>query len=160
MRLAHNALFVECKFDACEKGIVMVTNVATEPQMVSPEEQSANAKLVVAYFDRSNMASGPQRWRDFFTNEARIYFPTRDDYQIPETFGPASEIFGVVTDAQARLGFTYDIETHSVYTCGPVVVLHRTDIRMQQGKPDKPVPAVGVFVVKKGKIVAWSDYYR
>jgi limonene-1,2-epoxide hydrolase len=40
------------------------------------------------------------------------------------------------------------------------VIVARTDIRKEAGKPDKPVPAVGVFAIKNGKIVEWSDYYR
>jgi len=136
----------------------MPTTVATEAQMHTAEEQLENARMVLKYWEAHH--KGPvNRW-DYFTEDARIYFPTRDDYPIPEKAGPAKEIFKQIGEEYANRGFKYDVEVHSVYTCGPLVILHRTDIRKVEGQPDKPVPAVGVFVVKNGKIVGWSDYYR
>ena len=55
-------------------------------------------------------------------------------------------------------GLNYEAEIHEVFASGPIVVTRRSDVLKRQGQPDKPVSAVGVFVLKGGKIVAWDDY--
>jgi limonene-1,2-epoxide hydrolase len=135
----------------------MPTNIATEPQMVSAEEQMENARRIREHFERRGAGVDSH---DLFDEKVRIYIASREDYPIPEMVGVG---LGVLKENAAKLGnvgFTYSIDIHSIYTCGPVVVLARTDIRHEKGKPDKPVPAVGVFAFKNGKVIEWSDYYR
>jgi limonene-1,2-epoxide hydrolase len=55
-------------------------------------------------------------------------------------------------------GMTLTVETLSTTTHGPVVVNKRIDTLKTPDKPDQVFPVVGVFVVKNGKIVEWTDY--
>lgn len=136
----------------------MPTNVATEPQMVTPKQQLSNADIVRSYLeDRKDPAKffAPlaRIWSDSRPSDNPVVFRDDEIYFGPEGLKEMAKKFG-------DHGFTYELEIHSIYACGPVVVVARTDIRKQAGHPDKPVPAVGVFAVKDGKIVEWSDYYR
>jgi limonene-1,2-epoxide hydrolase len=137
----------------------MPTNIATEPQMYSSKQQQENAQLIRDYFE----ARHDENTRDygrFFDEKVRIFIDSRADYPIGEKVGIGLDTLKQNASELSKTGFTYDIEIHSIYTCGPVVIVARTDIRKEAGKPDKPVPAVGVFAIKNGKIVEWSDYYR
>jgi len=41
---------------------------------------------------------------------------------------------------------------------GPVVTNKRVDTMTVPGKPAQAFPVIGVFVVKKGKIIEWTDW--
>jgi len=51
-----------------------------------------------------------------------------------------------------------EVITHHTFAKGPVVMNLRTDILKAPGKPDQSFKVVGVFIVKGGKIVEWTDY--
>jgi limonene-1,2-epoxide hydrolase len=55
-------------------------------------------------------------------------------------------------------GQHFSIRYLEIFARGPVVVTHRIDTVSAQGKPDAPYEIVGVFVVKDGKIVEWTDF--
>jgi len=55
-------------------------------------------------------------------------------------------------------GVTVDVEVLETTVHGPVVVNTRIDTVKTEGKPDQLYPVTGVFVVKNGKIVEWTDY--
>lgn len=138
----------------------MPANSPTEQQMVSTGEQQENARRIVAHMAGRHGGDGNSGYDELFAPDVRIFIDSREDYPIGEITAVGIDALRKNTAELADLKFTYDIEVHSVYTCGPVVILCRTDIRKEDGKPDKPVPAVGVFAFKKGKVVEWSDYYR
>ena len=138
----------------------MPANTPTEAQMISPEEQQENARKIVAHMSGRHGGDGNTKYDDLFAPDVRIFIDSREDYPIGEITAVGIDALRKNTADLADLAYTYEIEVHSVYTCGPVVILCRTDIRKEEGKPDKPVPAVGVFALKNGKVVEWSDYYR
>jgi limonene-1,2-epoxide hydrolase len=127
--------------------------------MVSSEQQLANAQLVRAYIEARHEGD-PTVYERFFAENVRIYIDSREDYPIGEKVGVGLDTLKQNAKELSHVGFKYDIEVHSIHTVGPVVIVSRTDTRKEEGKPDKPVPAVGVFAVKNGKIIEWSDYYR
>jgi len=55
-------------------------------------------------------------------------------------------------------GVTLKVETLRTTVHGPVVLNKRIDTLVTEGKPDQVFPVAGVFVVKNGKIVEWTDY--
>jgi limonene-1,2-epoxide hydrolase len=55
-------------------------------------------------------------------------------------------------------GVSLSVETLSTTAHGPVVMNKRIDVLKTEGKPDQVFPVVGVFLVKNGKIVEWTDY--
>ena len=55
-------------------------------------------------------------------------------------------------------GVRVEVEVLETTVHGPVVVNSRIDTVKTEGKPDEIYPVTGVFVVKNGKIVEWSDY--
>jgi limonene-1,2-epoxide hydrolase len=138
---------------------------ATKPQVVSAVEQAANLAVVRQYFhlfdcsEEANLANekyiAPHAriWSDSRPSDNPVIWDAKEVY-----FGPAG--MKTVGDAYAHHGFTYSMVIHAVHVSGPVVVLARTDIRRQDGRPDKPIPAVGILAVRDGKIIQWSDWYR
>lgn len=55
-------------------------------------------------------------------------------------------------------GVTLHVKTLRTTVHGPVVLNKRIDTMKTKGQPDQVFPVVGVFVVKNGKIVEWTDY--
>lgn len=55
-------------------------------------------------------------------------------------------------------GVTIHVKTLRTTVHGPVVLNKRIDTMKTAGQPDQVFPVVGVFVVKNGKIVEWTDY--
>jgi hypothetical protein len=136
-----------------------VYDVATKPQIVVADEQEKNVALVREYFaeghgDRERyIASDARIWSDSRPSDNPVVWDAKDVY-----FGPKG--MEAVGAAYANHGFSYDMVIHSIHVSGPVVILNRTDIRRQEGHPDKPIPAVGILAVRDGKIIQWSDWYR
>jgi limonene-1,2-epoxide hydrolase len=127
--------------------------------MYSVEKQCENVALVMEHFAAQHYGNAESR-RNVFSTDGRVYFDSRPDYPFPERFGPAHEIIDRARKEEGGVGFAYETIVHSIYTCGPVVIISRTDTRKQEGRPDKPIPVVAVLAVKDGKITEWSDYYR
>jgi limonene-1,2-epoxide hydrolase len=138
----------------------MVATVVTEPQTFSAEEQLKNAQIVREFIGGMFERSPDDRYDRYVHPDCRILFESREDYPVPQILWSGLELMKENDKEIAKLGFTWEMEIHSVYTCGPLVIVARTDTRKAEGQPDKPVPGVGVFAVRNSKITAWSDYYR
>lgn len=72
-------------------------------------------------------------------------------------------IVGRAAIAEAFKGFmtpgvTLTVETLETTVHGPIVMNKRIDTLKTEGKPDQVFPVVGVFLVKNGKILEWTDY--
>jgi limonene-1,2-epoxide hydrolase len=50
------------------------------------------------------------------------------------------------------------VKYHEILARNPVVVTRRTDTLITPGKPDQLFEISGVFIVRDGKIVEWTDY--
>jgi limonene-1,2-epoxide hydrolase len=128
----------------------------------SCDEQLRNADVVRRIFDAS-VSEIQQASSALFSPNVRIFMDSNpgDSVVWEQNKGHVGlEALKTMTEAYSSKGFSYDIQIHDIYTCGPVVVVSRTDTRKEKGQPDKPIPAVGVFAIKDGKVVEWSDYYR
>jgi limonene-1,2-epoxide hydrolase len=55
-------------------------------------------------------------------------------------------------------GEKVDVKILNTYAEGPLVTNKRADTLTTLGKPPQRFPMVGVFIVKKGKIIEWTDY--
>jgi limonene-1,2-epoxide hydrolase len=55
-------------------------------------------------------------------------------------------------------GEEVDVKILHTYAEGPLVTNKRVDTLTTPGKPPQTFPMVGVFIVKKGKIIEWTDY--
>ena len=111
----------------------MPTNIATEPQMYSSKQQMENAQLIRDYFEARHHES--RDYSRFFDEKVRIFIDSRADYPIGEKVGIGLDTLKQNASELSKTGFKYDIEIHSIYTCGPVVIVARTDIRKEEGIP-------------------------
>lgn len=55
-------------------------------------------------------------------------------------------------------GVKLSVKILHTYAEGPLVTNKRVDTMTTPGKPAQAFPVVGVFIVKKGKIVEWTDW--
>jgi limonene-1,2-epoxide hydrolase len=138
---------------------------ATWPQAVSPNEQADNVAVVRAYFHLFDCSEEANEANDkYIAPHARIWSDSRPSDN-PVIWDAKEVYFGpdgmkTVGDAYAHHGYSYSMVIHAIHASGPVVILARTDIRREDGQPDKPIPAVGILAVRDGKIIQWSDWYR
>ena len=139
----------------------MSREAPSDKQIFSSADQLAHAQIVREFIEGSD--HGGSHRLDVMAPDMRIFV---DSYPTDPVTGWGNqghvglEGLKTINEAYGNAGFTYDVEIHDIYTCGPVVVVSRTDTRKEEGQPDKPFPAVGVFAFRDGKIVEWSDYYR
>ena len=98
--------------------------------------------------------------RPFDTDKVVTYFaPTAseryDDAQ-PAVIGP--DKLAAVFKNYMTGGKALKVDVQQTIVRGPIVVVSRTDTVLDPGKPDQSFPVVGVFKLKDGKIVEWTDY--
>ena len=139
----------------------MATTIPGSGQLFTAEDQLEHARIIREFFGPG--VGDHRRYDQVMSPNIRLFvdsYPTDPvvwgDNQVH--IGPES--MKQIYAAYADKGFSYDIEIHDIFTCGPVVVVSRTDTRKEQGQPAIPFPAVGVFAFRDRKIVEWSDYYR
>jgi limonene-1,2-epoxide hydrolase len=89
--------------------------------------------------------------RPFFSDEV-VY------HNIP--MDPAEGIEATMATINMFLGICegLEFEIHHLATDGDSVLTERTDTFTMQGKT-APLPVMGVFHVRDGKITAWRDYF-
>ena len=142
----------------------MTDKTRTEEPIHSAKVQLENAALVRSLLEDGHQRS-PEYYQRYFHPKARIWADSRPSADNPVVWENDQVFIGPegmkrMSEAYANRGYTYKIVVHDIYACGPVVVVNRTDIRKEAGKPDWPIPATGVFALKDGKIIEWSDYFR
>jgi limonene-1,2-epoxide hydrolase len=119
---------------------------------IAADEKSdakANVKVVEAFIKAWN---DPDKSVTYLADNASV----RMVEDQPAVVGPANV-------AAAFKGFMghgekLDVKILSTYAGGPVVTNKRIDTLTTPGKPPQAFKVVGVFIVKKGKIVEWADY--
>jgi limonene-1,2-epoxide hydrolase len=74
----------------------------------------------------------------------------------PPVIGPAAAAAAMKSFSVS--GQSIDVQILESFAKGPVVVNSRIDTVKAPGKPDQVFRVAGVFVVKQGKIVEWTDY--
>jgi limonene-1,2-epoxide hydrolase len=119
---------------------------------IAAEEKSdskANVKVVEEFIKAWN---DPDKSVTYLADNASV----RMVEDQPAVVGPANV-------AAAFKGFMghgekLDVKILNTYAEGPVVTNKRIDTLTTPGKPPQGFKVVGVFIVKKGKIVEWADY--
>jgi|JI10StandDraft_1071094.scaffolds.fasta_scaffold345925_2 limonene-1,2-epoxide hydrolase len=127
----------------------LLIGCASSPDAAPSSAEQANVKVVddfIAAWDDPDRAVG------YLAPQAAI----RMIEDQPPIVGPAAiaEAFkGFMTP-----GVTLTVETLETTVHGPIVMNKRIDTLKTEGKPDQVFPVVGVFLVKNGKILEWTDY--
>ena len=96
-----------------------------------------------------------------FTDDARARWEAPEDSPVQwdgMPFQKGIKELAAGTKQYMDSGLVYEAVVHNVHAIGPIVVIERDDVLKRPDHPDKPVPAVGVFHFKNGKIAEWSDY--
>ncbi len=115
--------------------------------------ETANIEIIAAFL---------KAWGDPAADGAKVAAPVADDCVIrmdetkPPLMGKAAGIAAI--DGYFARGLRFDIKVHQTFAKGPVVASWRTDVVIDHGKPGATFDAVGVYVLKDGKIHEWSDY--
>jgi len=127
----------------------MLSGFATRVAAEDTATQMANIRIVNAF-----MAA----WSD--PDEAVRFLAPNASVRMIEDQPP---VVGRAAIAQAFKGFmtpdvTLEVETLETMTRGPIVMNKRIDTMKTAGKPDQVFPVVGVFLVKDGQILEWTDY--
>ena len=113
------------------------------------DEQKANIKVVEDFIKAWN---DPDKSVTYLADNASV----RMVEDQPAVVGPANV-------AAAFKGFMghgekLDVKILKTFAEGPVVTNVRVDTLTTPGKGAQAFKVVGVFIVKKGKIVEWADY--
>ena len=119
---------------------------------IAAEEKSdskANVKVVEEFIKAWN---DPDKSVTYLADNASV----RMVEDQPAVVGPANV-------AAAFKGFMghgkkVDVKILHTYAEGPLITNRRVDTLTTPGKPPQTFPMVGVFIVKKGKIIEWTDY--
>ena len=111
--------------------------------------ERANLKVVSAFMSSWNT---PDKTAQYLAPKASV----RMVEDQPPAVGPDA----VVAAFKSFLvpGVRVEVDVLETIVHGPVVVNSRIDTVKTDGKPDALYPVTGVFVVKDGKIVEWTDY--
>jgi limonene-1,2-epoxide hydrolase len=110
---------------------------------------TANVKLVKAFI---GAWTDPAKAAEYLSDKAVV----RMEEDKPATTG--RQPFIDAWKGYFHTGNGIAVKFLDTYARGPVVVTNRIDTLTSKDKPDQPFPVVGVFVVKDGKIVEWTDY--
>jgi limonene-1,2-epoxide hydrolase len=147
IKLSRRAAFV-----AGGVGAVALAGLVGAPAAQAAEmgdKAKANAQVVKDFIAAWNT---PDKAVTFLADNASV----RMEEDKPPVVGPAAvaaAFKGFMTN-----GVSIAVKIHSTMAEGPVVTNIRTDTLKTPGKPDQAFKVVGVFVVKGGKIVEWTDY--
>jgi limonene-1,2-epoxide hydrolase len=112
-------------------------------------DTKANEKIVNDFIDAWN---DPDKTVTFLADNCAVCI---------EEDKPA--ITGRANVAAAFRGYTghgakLDVKILQTYAEGPLVTNKRVDTLTAPGKPSQSFSVVGVFIVKNGKIIEWTDY--
>lgn len=111
-----------------------------------------SADAVVTEFCKLWSDPDPEKLADWFTEDG-IYH----NIPMPPAVGRAA-----ITEFIA--GFTgavdgIDFQVHRQVATGNVVMNERTDVMRFKNGSELPLPVMGVFEIRDGKIAAWRDYF-
>lgn len=125
------------------------------------EVETLNVEVVRAFMAAAGKLDPDERYGRYCAPQSRIRWESAADS--PVQWDPSKTIVGPEAAAAGskkyvQAGLIYEPIIHEIYASGPVVVTRRTDVRKIPGQADYCASAVGVFVVKNGKIEEWTDY--
>jgi limonene-1,2-epoxide hydrolase len=112
----------------------------------------ASADAVVTEFCTLWSQPDPEKLADWFTEDAvyhNIPMPPAEGRQAIKEF-----IAGFVAAVDG-----IDFQVHRQLSTGNVVMNERTDVMRFTNGSELPLPVMGVFEVRDGKIAVWRDYF-
>lgn len=127
------------------------------------EVEKANADLVLSYFKLWEGDFNPaEAFGAYFAPDARLRYES--GIQSPVQWDMNKWHIGAddvvaLNQMYVDMGWSAVANIHDVFACGPMVVVHRTDITRIPDMPNRTCRLIGVFMVINGRIVEWSDYY-
>ena len=111
----------------------------------------ANAEEVVREFCAPRADRDAEKLRAYFTDDVVYHNIPMDPAEgIEATMAVISMFVGICEGLEFQL--------HNVASDGDTVLTERTDIFTIAGKT-APLPVMGTFEVRDGKISAWRDYF-
>jgi limonene-1,2-epoxide hydrolase len=110
------------------------------------------ADELVTEFCKLWSSPNPEELAGYFTEDAIYHNIPMDPVQ-----GRAAiqEFIAGFTAAFAGI----DFRVHRQVSDGSVVMNERTDVMLRKDGGEIPLPVMGVFEVRDGKIAAWRDYF-
>src|SRR5689334_10227153 len=111
-----------------------------------------SADTVVTEFCRQWSTPDPEQLAEWFTEDAiyhNIPMPPAEGRQAIKEFiaGFTAAVDGI------------DFQVHRQRASGNVVMNERTDVMRFADGRELPLPVMGVFEVRDGKIAVWRDYF-
>ena len=129
--------------------VLVFASASVRAEFAPTAQERANLKVVAAFMSTWNT---PDVAVGHLSENASV----RMVEDQPATVGPAAA--AAAFKSFLVPGVTVDVDVLETTVHGPVVVNTRIDTVKTEGKPDQLYPVTGVFVVKNGKIVEWTDY--
>jgi limonene-1,2-epoxide hydrolase len=122
-----------------------VGNVFHEPMTQTADE-------LVTEFCKLWSSPDPEKLASYFTEDAVYHNIPMDPVQGREAIREFIAGFTTAIDA-------IDFRVHRQVSDGTVVMNERTDVMHRKDGGEAPLPVMGVFEVRDGKIAAWRDYF-
>ena len=125
------------------------------------EREQANVAIVRGFIETMGKLDPEIRYHRYMADNCRIRWESASDSQVQweeskVIVGPAAAAAGA--RKYVDLDLIYEPKIEDIYATGPVVVARRTDTLIKPGAPERKATAIGVFIVKDGKIAEWVDY--
>ncbi|MCV7103740.1 SgcJ/EcaC family oxidoreductase [Mycobacterium palustre] len=111
-----------------------------------------SADELVTEFCRRWAAPDPDELAGYFTEDAVYHNIPMDPVQGRDAIREFIAGFVAAFDG-------IDFNVHRQVGDGRVVMNERTDVMRRKGGGEIPLPVMGVFEVRDGKIAAWRDYF-
>jgi limonene-1,2-epoxide hydrolase len=125
---------------------------ANAPALVSQGKTAREAATITVVKAFAAAWNDPDKAAEYLSDKASV----RMEEDKPALIGRKAFIDAV--KPYIAQGEHFSVRHLEIFARGPVVVTHRIDTVSTPGKPDASYDIVGVFVVKDGKIIEWSDY--
>lgn len=124
-------------------------------------EEARNAEVVRDFTESMGKRSAADRYSAHFAKDAlaRWESPPWSPVQWPKDKfiqGVDTLISGSKRYEDAKVNYVTEI--HDIWAGGPMVVAKRTDTRIMDDGSKRPCPAIGMFLLRDGKIVEWQDF--
>ena len=126
------------------------------------EQEKRNVEVVRDFVSCMGKVPAEERYRRYFAPDALARWESKPENEVQwdkTRFIVGVEALVAGSKRYAAAKVNYVTEIHDIFAAGPLVVARRTDIRLMDDGSTRPAPAVGVFIVKDGKIAEWQDYF-
>ena len=116
------------------------------------ESMTRSADELVTEFCKLWSSPNPDELAGYFTEDAVYHNIPMEPVQGREAIKQFIAGFVAAVDG-------IDFNVHRQVSDGTVVMNERTDVMRRKDGGEVPLPVMGVFEVRDGKIAAWRDYF-